>query len=218
MHVPNGVSGGRWLVGNAATWIVASEAPKLVGISVVVKMNRCASKWEVFCEWLILWRFVWLHFSDRGWWLSRAYDKWRRNVIKAWNPLGHKWFNFLPGLLQMTYPIMSPPLIMQFMAAFHNDKVIFYYAFIFRFFPSILPYNIWPISFPNFLLQTFIQIPSFYHRQWTPSMHWVMSIVQMCWLDVCRGLAHVCWSSAGLKCRSKMQLWSQAKKLITVDS
>ena len=40
----------------------------------------------------------------------------------------------MPGLLQMTYPIMSPPLIMQFMAAFHNDKVIFYYAFIFRFF------------------------------------------------------------------------------------
>ena len=82
----------------------------------------------------------------------------------------------MPGLMQMRCPILTPPLIIQFMAVFHNDQVIFYYTSINIFSPHYyhtLFFPIFPSQFNicslNIFLQDFIQIPSFYHRQWAPN-------------------------------------------------
>ena len=50
-----------------------------------------------------------------------------------------------------------------------------------------------------------------------PSIDWVISYVQMCFL-VARRLLHFCWSNGGVKWRSNFAGWSQARKFIVTDS
>ena len=59
---------------------------------------------------------------------------------------------------------MRPPLIMQFIAAFNNDKVIF---FLNSSITIIVTHTCIYIS--HFFFQNTIQLPAFYHTQWAPN-------------------------------------------------
>ena len=52
----------------------------------------------------------------------------------------------------------------------------------------------------------------------SPSMDWVMGMVQICFLEARRSLLHVCWCNGGVKWRSNFEWWSQARKFMVIDS
>jgi len=71
-------------------------------------------------------------------------------------------------LLQMRNPIMSQHCMLQFIATFHNDKVIFDFSFTHIVFSLILFTWYITLTITTFFGQNYIKIPAFYHEQWAP--------------------------------------------------